>query len=368
MAIMQPQHVGSVLETEPFSERSLYTPDLPVTAEYLESLRTLKDGSELSLVKHLETDKIKEGYIERYGLVTKAGFTYDAIVGIPKHQSSYIPVFGTGAWFTSTRGHNEHFLRHLMRSGLPIIFVGAEGSYRPKDLAMPKHIPSLAGSAAATLSVSQELAGQHHHLFDRSKRILIGESRGAMVGMGIQALDGLYDQEVVYADLTAPCFPKGVQLGDVVNLARNVYQEPVAFFKSLAGLTLRQAMHDLATVDLHPYSLLHQGLIGSSLFSGEAGDLAHLIPKDKIMHITCFDDDISSMREEWKNIFAEYPNVRLTPLEGSHLTIADPQTQAYIEARIIAFLTLYNQNSANVNSHILFNAAHWLVKNIEVAN
>lgn len=167
--------------------------------------------------------------------------------------------------------------------------------------------------------------------------MLIGESRGAMVGMGVLALDKVFNQDVRFADLTAPCFPRKFKLSDVLLLSSQIIREPISTAQLARKLTSKRLIHYPGTVDLNPYSVAHQLAMTLAIFSGEAGEMAKLIDDDKICHITSFQSDKASMLNHWRGIFKNHANVRITPLPGSHLTLADPETHAYIMARGLAF-------------------------------
>jgi len=329
---------------------------------FLERLETLKSGSELrKRPELLNIERTKVGDLERYGFTTINGYSYDAVVGLPSKQTTDIPVLSTGAWFTSSHGHNEHAMLHMMRSGSPVIFVGAEGSHHPHTFIKPKTNISMAGSAAATLNFAKEASNQHSSVIDSVKRMLIGESRGAMVGMGIIAIDQLFGQEVVFADLTAPCFPRRFIPEDILRIPGHLPNLPISIGRLAMRLGIKRLVHYPATIDPHPYAMAHQIAIGPALLSGEAGDLARLITPEKIIHITCFDHDFASMKSEWQKIFANHPNVRITPLKGSHLTIADPETLAYIEARKQAYHQIQAEQGSNLDGRAVFERAHQLI-------
>ncbi len=320
-------------------------------------------SSQIRSVNEMKIESIPEGYIRRVGLTTESGHAYAGLVGITKHQTSDVPVIATSAWLTSTEGHNEHTVRNLMRLGNNVIFIGAEGSYRPSRFATVNPHISLANSGGALLEFSRLTASEHRGIMDPVARVLLGESRGSMVGMGVLALDRYFDQQVVFADLVAPCFPRRIKFGDIGRLASQVYSEPVSTAKLAGRLTMRSLVHYPATLDLHPFSVFHQAAIAPALLSGEAGELAGLTSKDKLVHITGFKDDKASMLIDWQDIFIDHPNVRITPLDGSHLTIADPETLAYILARNLAFQQAY-QDEQNLNPESVFDAAHLYVDDI----
>ena len=305
------------------------------------------------------------GELRRMGIVTEKGYAYSTLIGIPEHQQSNVPVIGTSAWFTSTEGHNEHTVRNMMRAGNIVMFVGAEGSYEPENKPRPKGPITLADSAAAVLNFSHHLGnelGSEGHDVDTVQRIVIGESRGAMVAMGLAALADEYNQEIILSDLTAPCLPRPMRLRDIKELALQLGEEPKELFKLFGRLTLARLIHYPGTLDLSIYSLKHQIAIGFALFSGEAGALARKIPIDTLMHITVFNKDFASMEHEWRAIFAGHSNYRITPLSGSHLTLADPETLQFILFRNKAAQISLKLHRKLTQSNV-FDAAHSFTKN-----
>lgn len=338
----------------------------PTEADILtvvENINDIIEGSKLTELSLIEDEEIVNGHLRRFGFTTAAGYTYAGLLGMPKKELSDMPFVSTSAWTTSDRGHNEHTGRVAVKEGHPFIFVSQEGGYRPEisNFPVPKRGLTLARSAAAVLSFASKVANENKYSIDAEKRILLGESRGGMVGMGVLALDQYFDQEIVYADLTAPCFPRGFERTDITKLARHIYSEPRSLIKMAGKFTLGKLLHYPSTLDLHPYSVAHQIAIGPALFSGEAGDMARLIDRDKIVHITCYNDDFASMPDEWRKIFANHPNVRVTNLEGSHLTLADPETMDYIHARRRAFRDLGGDDGRTVPGQLMFDRAHKLL-------
>ncbi len=366
MHIMElgPKAVHTLL---PFSSLDSYTTPTKRQEEerFLnhEHIESLKEESCITDWETLGEEYIDgTGTLRRIGFVTEQGYAYAALVGIPDLPQSQVPIIGTSAWFTSVEGHNEHTVRNLIRNGNYVCFVGAEGSFEPaKEVKIqPKSEISLAGSAAAVLNFSyhavDELVLQGHRV-DTQERILIGESRGAMVGMGIAALAEEFGQTIILSDLTAPCLPRRFSLPDIQHLVGQVASEPKELLRLMGKMTLGRGIHYPATFDPSPYSLKHQFAIGFALFSGEAGMLARHIAHNTLMHITTFDNDFASMTEEWKQIFKNYPNVRITPLPGSHLTIADLETLHYILARNYAAQCSLN-SGLSLTQETVFDAAH----------
>lgn len=336
---------------------------------FLNNNVTYKELIEQSQITEIEEIKkpesTRDGEIRRVGFRTEAGYAYSSLIGVPFNPTNEIPVMFTSAWLTSTEGHNEHTARNLMRLGNMVMLVGAEGSWHNAGHRFTKPNISLSGSAAAMLNFTDYISHEYKYIIDRHKRLLIGESRGAMVGMGALALDKYFNQEIKFADLTAPCFPRKFKARDSLLLASQVLQEPVSTFKFINRLTLSKLIHSPSTLDLNLYSFGHQVAIGPALFSGEAGEMASKIDKDKMIHITCFNNDKASMLKHWKRIFKDYSNVHIVPLEGGHLSLADPETLAYILGRNTAFQELNTEKGDNIESSELYLKAHKIVSNMK---
>jgi len=304
--------------------------------------------------------KYRAGTIRDIGFTTMEGFSYSALVGIPKVITSPVPLVETTAWFMGLDGYYRHEALSYMGTGNLVVIVGAEGSNRTcADHGGRLSGISLEKSAVAVLNFSGEVVDQYDEL-DKDSCLIKGASRGAMVGMGMQALAGLYDKRVLYADLTAPCFPRPFNpLHDTYGLIRFVMNEPQTLISLGFKMPLSLARRYHASIDLHPASLLHELAITSPLFSGEAGDLARLInpDTDPQMHITTFGRDLLSMHGDWMQIFANHQGVRVTPLKGSHLALADKQTSAFQRARNRAAQEQILAGNG-VSSHVISEAAH----------
>ena len=277
------------------------------------------------------------GRIRRIGIQTAQGYTYDTLVGIPETPETAVPVIGTTAWTTSLRGHNERTVRNLMRAGNYVFYVGHEGSYVADEPPEPHSPISLANSAGAVLNFSYHMGLELRKAgydVDETLRLGLGESRGAMVGEGLDALAADFAQDILFIDEVAPCLPEKLDsMYDVMKLAEQVCREPNEMRRLVGKLTLRQLWYYPKTIDIRRDCLRHQVIIGGALFSGETGALSRHVPGNTLKHISVFDNDFASMTHVWESTYGDNPFVRLTPLTGSHMTIADPETLRYVLAR-----------------------------------
>jgi len=285
------------------------------------------------------------GSLHTDAAVMKDGTTYAILRAVPNEPITDITIGLTPAWWTSTRGHNRHTIEHFMRLGVPGIAVGIEGSYRGSQQitilqeinGLLKH--SLLRSSHHIHRILDVIESKHESLQVHTQDIiLLGESRGAMVGKGILGLAQKYDRNIPYADLTAPCFPEKFSMTKAPNLMKQVAHEPLEFLKIFGSIGLRGLVHYPASIDLHPHAIVNNLAIGPALFSGDAGVLAESIPLDQNMHITTFHDDFASMPQVWKAIYQDHRGVRIKQIEGAHLTIAHSRTLEYIDKRIFSLL------------------------------
>lgn len=307
-----------------------------LTAEHIEALR---DDSEIVTWDEYADPRTIPGVgtLRRIGIETAQGYTYDTLVGLPETPECDIPVIGTTAWTTSLRGHNEHLVRNLMRSGNYVMYVGAEGSYIPDAPTVPRSPISLANSAAAVLNFTHHMAlelKQSGHDVHRSWRFAVGESRGGMVAEGLDALSHAFDQDLLFADEVAPCLPDKLKsVSDIYRFCEQLAKEPREMYKLIGSLTLARLRYYPHTIDIRRECLRQQAIIGGALFSGEAGALARRRPGGTLKHLTVFNNDFASMRDVWEDIYRDDPYVRITPLPGAHMTIANMTTLRYVIAR-----------------------------------
>lgn len=299
------------------------------------------------------------------GIVMDDGFSYATVIGVPHEPVTDLTIGLTSAWWTSSRGHNRRTVEHFMRLGIPTVFVGAEASYRPSNAELPndvddsEHRISLTRSAHNTNVIFDAVSNQGlNRVVDTSDMILLGESRGAMVGKGILWLAMLHDRNIVYGDLTAPCFPEKFELHTIKDLLKQAYGERAALATLASTLTLKRLVHYPATIDLHPSSVCANLATFWPLFNGEAGQLGRNVPSDQALHVTTFKDDLVSMPDIWREIYANHPNVRIKPIDGAHLTIAHPKTMEHIERRIFALLREVDRTGGTDATKIDFSRVH----------
>lgn len=338
------------LEQLPEAQEKLYVPESAVHSYRQNVAQPVRHAS---------------GTVFTDGVVMDDGFSYATVVGIPHDAATDLVIGLTSAWWTSSRGHNRRTVEHFMRLGIPTVFVGAEGSYRPSKAELPheidaaEHKISLARSAHNTHVAFDAVSNQGlNRVVDTSNMILLGESRGAMVGKGILWLADQHERNIVYGDLTAPCFPEKFELHTIKDLLKQAYGERAALATLASTLTFKRLIHYPATIDLHPESVCANLATWWPLFSGDAGIMGRNVPAMQALHVTTFKDDLVSMPNVWREIYANHPLVRIKEIDGAHLTIAHPKTMEHLERRIFALLREVDRTQSTNSADIDFSRVH----------
>lgn len=303
------------------------------------------------------------------GLDYDSAREYSVVVATPQYQQVDQPIVFTTALLTGTRGHNFNTAIHLLDLGFPLIMIGPEGEQRSKKClakqisnARNSSLPQTAHNTHEILdAISSNYNTASYKMFDDKNIIVIGESRGAMIGMGMPAYANEHNRKVIYSDLTAPCFPEPIRYG--VKSLFDIYKQGRAEVTALKGLSktlgLKRIAHYPSTLNFRP-SYLMQAL-GSvpALLNGDSGLMAKHAPPNTPMHIKVFNNDYWSQPDNWKLIFKDRPEVSIKQIDGAHLTIAARETLNHIENRLINLKLELRRTGGDV-SKIDFSKVHLL--------
>ncbi|MBP6880922.1 hypothetical protein KBC31_04825 [Candidatus Saccharibacteria bacterium] len=270
-----------------------------------------------------------EGIIEPYIIELEDGMRYPVMIGTPTNQKTDIPIGMGTALATSVLGLNQDTQLRFMGLGFPVILIGAEGYVPPDKSKDPPKKPTLEYSALNMHTTFNAVADQG--IFDTKKMIYYGESRGAMVGMGVLAHKKLFNREIIYANLIAPCFPEELNYSDTLGVVRLIGQaatEAVSAARGLYKRFRRSKAPIAATIDPKPGVLLSDINKIGVLKSGEAGVLAKLISTKQFATVTGFALDAMSQIDNWIKIFEKHQGVIVKPRPSAHLGgIIDQDTE-----------------------------------------
>lgn len=278
---------------------------------------------------HQRTVDYKPGLVQYEVALMDDGTIYPVLTGAPDHQRSDTAIVFTTAWLTSTRGHNMRTMLRMMQLGYPTVMIGPEGEIANHTLPLNRRVAS---ALKTTIPKTAEHVSDIAHaklprMNVREKdKIGIGESRGAMVGFGVQGL--------VYGDFTAPCFSRAPTVGELPSVATQLGKELTTLGKlgiQLFGPSLR---HYPGTLHTNPEYYLKELLKIRMLMSGQAGKLALVSNVETPMHVRTFTGDGWSQAAEWRRLFADRPHVHIETVKGNHLDIANPSTLGGISLRL----------------------------------
>lgn len=301
------------------------------------------EGWKIDCVTKLGQTSLEGGVQLNLGVSTNNGYDYAVNLGVPDEQVSDLPALGAASWWTSaSHGLNHNTVGAFVRAGLPTVFVGTEGSFHTKRKGgHPSHM-RLAGEATVLLAMANMVADNREFGFpagiviNPERRTAFGDSQGGMVGMGVCALATKFGQKVDYADFTAPAIAKKATPKDIIEIAASLPFEIGSILVATGRLPFRQILEMPATIDANPKAVFYQLAKTGCLLSGEAGRLAELVPARTLKHLTFFKGDKLSMSSTWEKIFEGDDNAKFTYLRGSHASLFDPETQAFILARALA--------------------------------
>ncbi len=284
----------------------------------------------------------RRGSIQEYLFEMSDGTTYPAVVGRPylgMTRSDTAVVF-TNAWLTSTKGHNRRTLLRMMETGYPVIMIGTEDEEKNPRQAIDKRLKSAA--TGNLFKSSHDINRVLDYILPtvdvrQDEIITLGESRGAMKAAAFNVEQYSGPRQVVYADLTAPCFARAPHLAEVPQGLFQLAKEATVLGRLGLQLVLQpRGRHYIGTVRRDPEYYARELCKLPNLLSGQAGKLACATRDTTPMHIRLFKNDSWSQHEEWSKIYGNRPMVYLERTKGTHLDIAGSETLDNIELRLRA--------------------------------
>lgn len=300
------------------------------------------------------TGKVVGDY-ESFSVITSDGIDRTARLYIPrdKYARDDEILHADTAWMTTITGHNDYAASTFVGStGRPMVVVGAEhGTNRSSCLNEFTRVPetfqrSKTISLAKSAQTSQLITSALRDRYGLSNQIVkTGESRGAMLTPGHYPYAEYYGNEIVYADVTAPCVPEKLlsHRADWLRLARWPGSELIGTIAVGLSLTKKKALQrQMGTVTLNPNFLVSNLTgVGPALFSGEAGHFTQWLPHEAPLYVSTFKNDTVSRPEVWRELYAEHENVYIREhRSGTHMTLANDEVLASKARRINQALAL----------------------------
>lgn len=224
------------------------------------------------------------------------------------------------AWTTTVGGYAGRRDNRIAReSGVQTVTIGAEGSVNMR---------SLDSAALGKISLAKAAQSEQAILSDVSERFDLprrhygmGDSRGAMIKPAHALYAPMYGNEMLFADIKAPCVPDKLGLEDLPTVGLWLGIEAIGASAVASSLLVERDLGLLlGTFDTHPRSLRTsiQGIM-PALMSGESGRLVERVPNDMQGHVVLYGLDVLSSVKRWHEIYAPKFDVVLKNVpRGSH--------------------------------------------------
>jgi len=330
------------MSRESLSQRTARVIDLPTAgsenAPTPEQFQLPDFDSEFSDILPIGHEEYKGGSINSEIALMDDGTPYPLVTGIPakKDIKSDTAVVFTTAWMTASNGHNRHTLHKIMKLGYPTVMIGPEGQYRNKSLNVVGRLLD-----ASKMSLPRTVYNMNRVLDEKldqidarpDKIIVLGESRGAMTGVGFSVEQYAGDRTSAYSDITAPCFARKPDINEVPAIITQLGSEVVTLGKLALELFGPRLKYYGATLHKDPEYYAKEVIKAWSLMNGDAGKLAKA-RRWHPMHVRKFVNDGWSQENEWEDLYNDDDLVHVESIDGYHLDIAKRETLRNIGMRL----------------------------------
>lgn len=269
----------------------------------------------------------------------------------PKKLSSSrdnLTVTYTTPWCTGLEGFNTDIGSEIASLGLPVVAVGPERS-------SSRHIIRNLGRVALGHQPVLEHDAKAHHLIldflgtlqlaEVDKIINFGYSRGAMIGIGLNAMAEEHRRSIVYNALIDPCLASRPELKDlkVCTIGRYLLNELGSTVQEISALPKEDYAHLLKSASLDPNFWLQQVITGIGMFKGESGQFMSGIPEDSFLDLTFFSKSIFNQFNIWINSLSTQQFLKVRMQEGYHTGGINPDVWKPAIGRIALVNRLYGQ-------------------------
>ena len=288
------------------SGRSGEYPSYEVAPEYFHEVKSPLDFK--------KADSCKYGSIEAYVATMDdvSQTQYDILVCEPSELKSDTAIVATTAWWTHLDlEHNLKMVRGAMRLGHYVLMVGPPKGLAQKDMSLSK----------AAYDMHRILDIQLPNTDARPDAVfVVGDSRAAMVGMGMGVDTYSRKRSVPYADLKAACVARPFSLTEWPRVIAQLGVEALSFgeFALEYGRRGQIANYIKSLLPSDPTHIHNSLRILPSLVSGQAGKLFDLSSPDMHLRLDQYKKDYWAQISEWERKFSERDNGLLVIKDGTH--------------------------------------------------
>lgn len=291
---------GDFLSQNSDSEELYFQPERDNILDSVDG-RLIIPNNSVAVAEHLGEKRRASGTIAKYAITMQNGARYFLLHGTPNSPSTDVGITQTTPWITGLGGLNRRVLHSQLDAGMysSLLSVAQQTGYKP----------SLEQAAHNQLAIEHFLAENVDKERDKNNLIIKGISRGAMIGIAMGALAEDDEWNILYSDLTVPCFPNKAKLFKTAGQLPEMTKNEVTSFVDLRRIPVRALRHYAGTLDLSPNGLRYALATIPELTSGNAGRLADSIPDDAAAYIVGFEGDVMSDMNEWQRRMDHHENV-----------------------------------------------------------
>ncbi|MEO6513542.1 MAG: hypothetical protein ABIR37_02520 [Candidatus Saccharimonadales bacterium] len=271
----------------------------------------IREHSQGSLKPHAE-------YLTQHDrFVMDDGSVYELDAFFP-HQTKFdVPVLYTTPWFTDLRGFNSIYGKELARRGIVSYAISPERSSNPVDRVTHLGRISLQHDAYAQHRILEAIDDKGDGSY-----MSHGYSRGALLALGMKAMEDQFGHHQVYADCIDPPLEHAVRPSemDLQSLAPYFRDEAKELVRSLTSHQVAEYLNMVRTIRLSGEFWVDQIATGFRLFTGQGGTFINNLPKDTRMHILHFEGSIFNHALYWQKRLEGFSGITCVSEPGLHMS------------------------------------------------
>lgn len=229
----------------------------------------------------------------------------------PDERRTDIALYIDTSWSTQVRGMNAHAASIAARLGIPTVVKGPE---------IGVSIP-ISHSAHNTHALMD--AVENEGFSEKGIAMHKGFSRGAMIGLGVNAYADGFGRTMLYAEEDDPCLAHSIfdiRPEDIKEYAQYLPREAASTIRQVGRIMLdpRRLRHYHRTVDISARGLIQIIQTGVPLFGGHAGLLADHVASDAAINVTFQSGMPANHRHDFSDRLAGRPRLRISERDGPH--------------------------------------------------
>lgn len=263
---------------------------------------------------------------------------YREVTGISSCQKDDLSIAIGTPWLTTEDGHNFRTLRWYMGAGISGRLIGPPRIWQKGG----NLLSSIQGTTEAASHVelgadvmaymhildAQDQQGKFRFSLRPAEVVYHGESRGAMMGFGLQSAAELVGWQIHASELIDPCMATPTLIKDIANIKNvpKILGELSTVGNLLGGILFeKRRKHYHKTFDPSLEYIIPAIATWNALTNGQAGQMALSMPWDTIANVTHYTSSVANDQEEYRRILENFEGVSIYYEDGGHLALAERQ-------------------------------------------